>query len=48
MSQERRIDLNYSNNLLWSKSLPWLCVSLKTSSPYLFLVGSYTSNNQYY
>ena len=39
MYRELRIGLNYSRNLHWSKSLPWLCVSLKTSSSYLSLVG---------
>lgn len=59
MSQTRRIGLNHSKSPLWSKnprcskSLPWLCVSLKTSRPYLSLVflhpQQYSSifNNQY-
>lgn len=54
MHKTRRIGLSYSKNqlesenLLWPKRLPLFSVSLKTSSPYFPLVGSYPLNNQYF
>ena len=53
MSRQPRTGLNYSKSLFLSKSLPWLGVSLKTSSHYLSFSSpypqqySYPSNNQY-